>query len=130
MIEFDKTEDVSAASTAIAIEQAFVCIHQKAGLAVWVQRTQSHPSVSGELSNRPPILSLQIVQQRNPLLQIVESKASHGLLASFGRIRRAARRSQATMVGGRRNRSRPAANAHQILSRRRCPQRRRVVASG
>src|SRR6202795_1413212 len=53
------------------------------------------------MSGRLPILSLQIVQQRNLLFQLVESLATHGLLASIGRIRQSALRSHATMVGAR-----------------------------
>jgi hypothetical protein len=49
-----------------------------------------------------PILRLQIAHERNLLFQIVESLAIHGLLASIGRIRQTALRSQATMVGVRR----------------------------
>ena len=44
---------------------------------------------------------MQIVQQRNLLFQLVESLAIHGLLASIGRIRQSALRSQARMVGVR-----------------------------
>jgi hypothetical protein len=50
------------------------------------------------LPGRLPIMRLQIVQQRNLLFQLVESLATHGLLASSGRIRQTAARSQATMV--------------------------------
>src|SRR6516162_11722296 len=45
-------------------------------------------------------MSLQIVQQRNLLFQLVENLTTHGLLASMGRIRRIAVQSQARMVGG------------------------------
>jgi hypothetical protein len=44
-------------------------------------------------------MSLQIVQQRNLLFQLIERLATHGLLASNGRIRQSAPRSQARMVG-------------------------------
>jgi hypothetical protein len=42
---------------------------------------------------------LQIVQQRNLLFPLVEGLTIHGLLASIGRIRQTAPRSQARMVG-------------------------------
>jgi hypothetical protein len=44
-------------------------------------------------------MSLEIVQQWNLLFQLVESLTLHGLLASTGRIRHNAGRSQAAMVG-------------------------------
>src|SRR6202011_2514517 len=40
-----------------------------------------------------------MVQQRNLLFKLVENLATHGLLASMGRIRRIAVQSQARMVG-------------------------------
>src|ERR1043166_7774586 len=46
-------------------------------------------------------MRLQIAHQRNLLFQLVQSLAVHGLLASIGRIRQSALRSQATMVGSR-----------------------------
>jgi hypothetical protein len=46
-------------------------------------------------------MSLQIIQQRNLLFQLVESLTTHGLLASMGRIRQNEPRSQARMVGVR-----------------------------
>src|SRR5260221_265379 len=87
VIEFGKANHVTAATTAVAVEQALARIHQEAGFVIGVQRTQSHPSTAAELSRRLPIVSLQIVQQRNLLFQLVESLATHGLLASSGRIR-------------------------------------------
>src|SRR6266446_10214123 len=95
VIEFGKANHVTAATTAIAIEQALAGIHQEAWFVIGVQRTQSHPSAAAEWPDRLPILSLQIVQQRNLLFQLVESWATHGLRASIGRIRHSAPRSQA-----------------------------------
>ena len=66
---------------------------------IGMQRTQSHPSAASELPGRLPIMSLQIVQQWDLLFQFVKSLATHGLLASSGRIRRIAVQSQARMVG-------------------------------
>src|SRR6266481_8475548 len=99
VIEFDKANHVTAATTAVAVEQALAGVHQEAWFAIGVQRTQSHPSTAAEMSGRLPIMSLQIVQQRNLLFQLVESLATHGLLASIGRIRQSAPKSQARMVG-------------------------------
>ena len=99
VIEFGKANHVTAAATAVAVEQALAGIHQEARLVIGMQRTQSHPSAAAELPGRLPIMSLQIVQQRNLLFQLVESLAIHGLLASIGRIRQIAPRSQARMVG-------------------------------
>ena len=68
----------------------------------------------------------------NLLFQLVESLAIHGLLASIGRIRQTAPRSQARMVGVRRKCSpvAPAFTQHHRLSSRRCAHRRRVDGSG
>src|SRR6516162_8012529 len=44
-------------------------------------------------------MSLQIVQQRNLLFQLVENLTTHGLLASMGSIRPMVVQSQARMVG-------------------------------
>jgi hypothetical protein len=45
--------------------------------------------------------NLQIAHQGNLPFQLVQSLAIHGLLASIGRIRQSALRSQATLVGAR-----------------------------
>ena len=66
-----------------------------------MQRAQPHPSATAEGPRRVPIMRLQIAHQGNLLFQVVESLAIHGLLASMGRIRQTAPRSQATMVGAR-----------------------------
>jgi hypothetical protein len=77
-------------------------------------------------------MRLQVAHERNLLFQVVESLAIHGLLASISRIRQAARKSQATMVGIRKKRSptTPAFTQQQTLSSRRCAHRRRVDGSG
>ena len=87
MLEFNEANHVAATAAAVAIEQTLAGVHQKAGLAIWVQRAESQHSAAAELTRRLPILSLQIMEQRNLLFQIVESLAIHGLLASTGRIR-------------------------------------------
>jgi hypothetical protein len=77
-------------------------------------------------------MRLEIAQEWNLPLQIVESLAIHGLLASISRIRQAARKSQATMVGARKKcgPTAPAITQQQTLSSRRCAHRRRVDGSG
>ena len=102
MVEFDEANHVATATTAIAVEQVFVGVHEKARLMVGVQRTKPHQSAEAEGPRRLPIVRLQILQQRNLLFQFIEGSASHGLLASIGRIRQTAPRSQARMVGVRR----------------------------
>ena len=88
-----------------------------------MQRAQPHPSATAERPCRLPIMRLQITHQRNLLFQVVESLAIHGLLASIGRIRQSATRSQATMVGGRKKCAvagsglQPAAHAEQATMR-------------
>ena len=99
MIEFGKANHVAAAAAAIAVEQALAGVHEEARFVIGMERTQSHQSTAAETPGRMPIMSLQIVQQRDLLLQLVESLTTHGLLASNGRIRHSAGRSQARMVG-------------------------------
>jgi hypothetical protein len=101
-------------------------------VVVFMQRAQPHPSAATEGPRRLPIMRLQIAHQGNLLFQVVESLTIHGLLASTGRIRQAAPRSQARMVGARKKRA-PIALAltqQHTLSRRRCAHRRRVDGSG
>jgi len=81
------------------VEQILVGVNQKAGLVVGVQRTQPQEAAEADGPGLLPIVCLQIVQQRNLLFQFIERHAIHGLLASIGRIRQSAPRSQATMVG-------------------------------
>jgi hypothetical protein len=71
---------------------------------------------------------MQIAHQGNLFFQVVESFAIHGLLASMGRIRQSAARSQATMVGVRKKYAAmaPAFTQQRTLSRRRCAHRRSV----
>jgi hypothetical protein len=77
-------------------------------------------------------MRLQITQEWNLLFQVVESLAIHGLLASISRIRQAAMRSQATMVGVRKKfaPATPAFIQQPTLSSRRCAHRRKVDGSG
>ncbi len=67
VIEFGKANHVTAATASVAIEQALSGIHQEAWFMIGVQRTQSHHSATAEMSGRLPIMSLQIIQQRNLL---------------------------------------------------------------
>jgi hypothetical protein len=77
-------------------------------------------------------MRLQITHERDLLFQVVESLAIHGLLASTGRIRQSAMRSQATMVGARKKCGpmAPVITQQQTVSSRRCTQRRKVDGSG
>ena len=98
-----------------------------------MQRAQPHPSAGTERPRWLPIMGLQIAHQGNLLFQLVESLAIHGLLASKGRIRQTALRSQARMVGARKKCApmmAPAFTQQHTLSRRRCAHRRRVDGSG
>ena len=75
-------------------------------------------------------MSLQIIQQRDLLLQLFYSLMTHGLLTSTSRIRHSAGRSLATMVGLWRKCWPWHLAQHHKLSSRRCAQRRTVDASG
>ena len=72
---------------------------------VGVQRTKTQNAAEANGFGLLPVVCLQIIQQWNLLFQLVESMAIHGLLASMGRIRQNAARSQARMVGVRKHRS-------------------------
>jgi hypothetical protein len=132
MIELRKANHVPAAATAVAVEKVFVGIHQEAWLVVFMQRAQPHPSAATEGPRRVPILRLQIAHQGNLLFQVVESLTIHGLLASTGRIRQSAVRSQARMVGAHKKCApmAPAFTQQHKLSSRRCAHRRKVHGSG
>ena len=99
VVEFGEANHVTAAATAITVEEAFVVIHQEAWVVISMQRAQPHPSSAAERPRRAPILRMQIAHQGNLFFQLVESFAIHGLLASMGRIRQSAAISQTTMVG-------------------------------
>jgi hypothetical protein len=77
-------------------------------------------------------MCLEIFEEWNLLFQIIESGSIHGLLASIGRIRQRAMRSQATMVGARKKYwlRAPAFTQPQTLSRRLSAHRRTVDGSG
>src|SRR5580658_1112965 len=132
MIEFGEANHVAAAATAVTVEETLVVIHQEAWVVISMQRAEPHPSSAAERPRRAPILCVQIAHQGNLLFQLIESFAIHGLLASIGRIRQSALRSQATMVGGRKKYAAiaPALSQQHTLSRRRCVHRRRVDGSG
>jgi hypothetical protein len=97
-----------------------------------MQWTQPHPSAAAKWPRRLPIQHLQIAHQWNLLFQLNESLAIHGLLASMGRIRQTALRSQERMVGARKKCASiaPAFNQQNKLNSRRCTHRRRVEGSG
>jgi hypothetical protein len=76
--------------------------------------------------------NLQIAHQGNLPFQLVQSLAIHGLLASIGRIRQSALRSQATLVGARKKYvlMAPVLTQQHTLNKRRCAHRRSVDGSG
>jgi hypothetical protein len=129
VIEFREANYVTAAATAVTVEEVFVGIHQEAWVVISMQRAQPHPSAAAERPRRAPILRMQIAHQGNLFFQLVESFAIHGLLASMGRIRQSAFKSQATMVGVRKKYS-PMAPAFSQQHTLRCAHRRSVDGSG
>jgi hypothetical protein len=58
VIQFGEANYVTAAATAIAVEQALVGIHQKAGLVIVMKWTQPHPPAAAQSPDRLPIMSL------------------------------------------------------------------------
>ena len=98
MIELGEANDVAAATAAVAVEEICVWV-DKAGLVVGVQWTQPQQAAEADGLGLLPVMCLEILQQRNLLFQFIERCSIHGLLASMGRIRQSALRSQATMVG-------------------------------
>lgn len=58
VIEFGETNHVAAATTAVAIEQVFVGVNEKAGLVVGVQRTQSQKAAEADGFRLLPIVCL------------------------------------------------------------------------
>jgi len=97
---------------------------------ILMQRAQPQPPAAAELPHGPPIMILEIIPHWNLPLQIIERLASHGLLASNGRIRQNAARSQARMVGPRRNSWPMLLDQHHTLSNLRPHHRRTVDGSG
>src|SRR5260221_2503003 len=73
VIEFSETNHVTAAATAVTVEEIFVGIHQEAWLAISMQRAQPHPSATAKWPRRAPILRVQIAHQGNLLFQVVEN---------------------------------------------------------
>jgi hypothetical protein len=99
VIDLGEADHITAAATAVAVEQVLLGIDQKAWLVIVVQRTEPHPSTAAESPGRPPIVCFQVVQQGNLLFEFIECLPIHGLFASNGRIWRIAIQSQARMVG-------------------------------
>src|ERR1019366_4308852 len=89
------------------VEQVPGWVHQKTGLVVAVQRTQSHEPPAGNAPGGVFMLPLQIVQQRNLLFECGHGRPDHGEIASRSRLRPAAGQSQARMVGARRKVRKP-----------------------
>jgi hypothetical protein len=55
-VEFDEANEIAATSAAIAVEEIFGGVHQKAGLLFGVQRAQSHEPPAGDAPGGFPIL--------------------------------------------------------------------------
>jgi hypothetical protein len=51
--------------TAVTVEKILTGIHHEARLVILVKRAQPHPSTTAEASRGLPMMTLQIVQQRN-----------------------------------------------------------------
>ena len=132
MIEFRKTDDVAASAAAVAEEEILMGSNHEAWFVIFMQGAQPHPAAPAEGPARMPVMRLEIIQERNLLLQVIDGLAIHGLLASMGRIRQSAARSQARMVGERKQLSArmPAFSQQARLSQRRCTHRRSVEGSG
>jgi glycine cleavage system regulatory protein len=60
VIELSEADHITTAATAIAVEKVFVRVHQEAGIVVFMQRAQPHPSATAEAPRRLPIMRLQI----------------------------------------------------------------------
>jgi hypothetical protein len=118
VIELGEANHVPAAATAVAVEQVFVGVHQEAWFVIFMQRAQPHPSATAEWPRRAANHAPADSPSRNLLFQVVESLTIHGLLASMGRIRQTALRSQARMVGARKKcwPMAPAFTQHHTLS--------------
>ena len=48
VIEFREANHVTAAATAVAVEEVFVGVHQEAWLVIAMQRAQPHPSATAK----------------------------------------------------------------------------------
>src|SRR5260370_28908081 len=68
VVKFDEANHITTTAAAIAVEQALLGIDQETGFVVGVQRTQSQPAATSQCPRWPPLLRLQIIQQRNLLL--------------------------------------------------------------
>jgi hypothetical protein len=130
MIEFDEADDVAAATTAVAVEEILLRVHQQAGFVIWVQRTQPQEAAEADGPGLLPTMCLEILQKWNLLFEFIESGSIHGLLASIGRIRQKAMKSQATMVGDRKKCTASHLSQHHRVNNRRWAHRRRVEGSG
>jgi hypothetical protein len=58
VVEFGKTNHVTAAATAVAVEQVFVWVQQEAWLAILMQRAQPHPPATAQWPRRATIVRL------------------------------------------------------------------------
>ena len=83
VIEFGKANHIAAAAAAVTVEKILTGDPPE---SLACDPCRGHNPIHRPRLSRPaglPIMGLQIVQQRNLLFQLVESLATHGLLASM-----------------------------------------------
>src|SRR6516225_2819491 len=67
--QFDKTDQVTTAAAAVAIEQVFLRVDVERGLSFLMQGTQSHELGADADLMSSPVVPLQVLQQRNALFE-------------------------------------------------------------
>src|SRR6516162_2301493 len=76
--QFNKTDQVTAAAAAVAIEQVFLRVDVERGLGFLMQGTQSYELGAGADLMPSPMVPLQVLQQRNALFEPFQILA-HGV---------------------------------------------------
>src|SRR5215471_3023563 len=85
--KFDEANQVTAALTAMAVEQVFAGIDVKRGPVLCVQRTESHELRSTADAASGPVAPLQILQQRNALFELFQILAHEADVPSRSRVK-------------------------------------------
>lgn len=67
--EFDKTNQVATAATAVAVEQILADIDVKGRTGLLVEGTQPDKLMPRAGTRRPPVVTLQVLQQRDALFE-------------------------------------------------------------
>jgi hypothetical protein len=70
--EFDKSDKVATASTAVTVEKVFLRVDVEGGMSVLMQRTESRELGAGTDAMPSPVVPLQVLQQRNTLFEPFE----------------------------------------------------------